>query len=145
MAEMKRNTSTGANGLWEWRSEPIKRFRWYSRFRDGRELVEDDERDGRPKSTRTEVKYCCCCWFGKNWPSNRIKNDSRIFKHPRDRSSSDSERRFGKEKDVCTFCSTILDTWAKGKSSAILPRHYRDGLCRQNFFKQHSYGRRDPV
>ena len=28
-------------------------FRWYSRFRDGRELVEDDERG--PKSTRTEV------------------------------------------------------------------------------------------
>jgi hypothetical protein len=23
-------------------------FRWYSRFRDGRELVEDDERGGRP-------------------------------------------------------------------------------------------------
>ena len=30
-------------------------FRWYSRFRDGRELVEDDERGGGPKSTRTEV------------------------------------------------------------------------------------------
>jgi len=30
-------------------------FRWLSRFRDGRELVEDDERGGRPKSTRTEV------------------------------------------------------------------------------------------
>jgi len=25
-------------------------FRRYSRFRDGRELVEDDERGGRPKS-----------------------------------------------------------------------------------------------
>jgi transposase len=24
--------------------------RWYSRFRDGRELVEDDERGGRPES-----------------------------------------------------------------------------------------------
>jgi hypothetical protein len=30
-------------------------FRWYSRFRDGRELVEDDERSGCPNSTRTEV------------------------------------------------------------------------------------------
>jgi transposase len=30
-------------------------FRWYSRFRDGRELVEYDESGGRPKSTRTEV------------------------------------------------------------------------------------------
>jgi hypothetical protein len=30
-------------------------FRWYSRFRDGRELVEDDEKGGHPKSSRTEV------------------------------------------------------------------------------------------
>jgi hypothetical protein len=29
-------------------------FRWYSRFQDGRELVED-ERGDRPKLTRTEV------------------------------------------------------------------------------------------
>jgi len=26
--------------------------RWYSRYRDGRELVEDDGKGGRPKSTR---------------------------------------------------------------------------------------------
>jgi len=32
-----------------------KDFRWYSRFRDGRELVEDNERCGRPKSTRNSV------------------------------------------------------------------------------------------
>jgi hypothetical protein len=32
-----------------------KVFRWYSLFRDGRDLVEDDERGGRPKSNRTEV------------------------------------------------------------------------------------------
>jgi hypothetical protein len=30
-------------------------FRWYSRFRVGRELVKVDERSGCPKSTRTEV------------------------------------------------------------------------------------------
>jgi len=30
-------------------------FRWYSRFRDGRDLVDDDERGGRPKSIRTDV------------------------------------------------------------------------------------------
>jgi hypothetical protein len=29
--------------------------RWYSRFQDGRELAEDEERGGRPKSTRTEA------------------------------------------------------------------------------------------
>ena len=26
-------------------------FKWYSLFRDGRELVEDNEKGGRPKST----------------------------------------------------------------------------------------------
>jgi hypothetical protein len=30
-------------------------FRWYSRFRDGRELIKDDVSGGRPKSTRTEA------------------------------------------------------------------------------------------
>ena len=30
-------------------------FWWYSRFQDGRGLVEDEERGGRPKSTRTPV------------------------------------------------------------------------------------------
>jgi hypothetical protein len=41
-----------------YRNEALNRSnvcKWYSRFRDGRELVEDDERGGRPKSTRTEV------------------------------------------------------------------------------------------
>jgi hypothetical protein len=37
--------------------------------------------------------------------SNRIKNDSRIFEHPKDCSSPDSER---KEEVVCTFCSTFV-------------------------------------
>jgi hypothetical protein len=32
-----------------------KVFRCYSQFRDRRELVEDDERGGYPKSTRTKV------------------------------------------------------------------------------------------
>ena len=45
-------------------------FRWYSRFRDGRELVEDDERDGRPKSTRTEVNIAAV--------ADLVKNDRRI-------------------------------------------------------------------
>jgi hypothetical protein len=40
-------------------------FRWYSRFRGGRELVEDDERGGRPKSTRTEVNIAAVTDFVK--------------------------------------------------------------------------------
>jgi hypothetical protein len=41
-------------------------FRWYSRFRHGRDLVEDDERSGRPKSTRTEVNIAALTDLLKN-------------------------------------------------------------------------------
>jgi hypothetical protein len=45
-------------------------FRCYSRFGDGRELVEDDKRGGRPKSTRTEVNIAAVV--------DLVKNDRRI-------------------------------------------------------------------
>jgi hypothetical protein len=64
-------------------NEALKRsnvFRWYSRFRDGRELVEDDERGGRPKLTRTEVNIAAV--------ADLVKNDRRIalriFEHRQD-------------------------------------------------------------
>ena len=45
-------------------------FRWYFRFRNGRELVEDEERSGRSKSTRTEVNIAAL--------ADLVKNDRRI-------------------------------------------------------------------
>jgi hypothetical protein len=45
-------------------------FRWYSHFRDGRELVEDDERGGPPKSTQTEVNIAAV--------ADLVKNDHQI-------------------------------------------------------------------
>ena len=45
-------------------------FRWYSRFQDGRELVEDDETRGLPKSTRTEVNIAAV--------ADLVKKDRRI-------------------------------------------------------------------
>jgi len=45
-------------------------FRWYSQFRDRRELVDDDERVGHPKSTRTEVNIAAV--------ADLVKNDCRI-------------------------------------------------------------------
>jgi hypothetical protein len=41
-------------------------FRWYSRFRDGRELVEDDERGGNPKLTQSEVNIAAVADLVKN-------------------------------------------------------------------------------
>jgi hypothetical protein len=40
--------------------------RWYSRFREGRGLVEDDERGGRPKSNPTEVNVAAVADLVKN-------------------------------------------------------------------------------
>jgi len=85
-------------------------FRWYSRFRDGRELVEDDERGGRPKSTRTEVNIAAI--------TGLVKNDRRIasgmiaepLNIPETVVLRILKEDFGKEKVVCTFCSTRLDT-----------------------------------
>jgi len=39
------------------------------------ELVENDERVGRAKSTRTEVNIAAVADLAKKWPLNRIKND----------------------------------------------------------------------
>jgi histone-lysine N-methyltransferase SETMAR len=43
-----------------------KVFRWYYGFRDGREQIEDDERGGRPKWTRTEVNIAAVADFFNN-------------------------------------------------------------------------------
>jgi len=45
-------------------------LRWYSRFRGGRELVEDDKRGGCPKSTETEVNIAAV--------ADLVKNDCQI-------------------------------------------------------------------
>jgi hypothetical protein len=53
-----------------YRNETVNRsnvFRWYSPFRDGRELVENDERSGRPKSPRTEVNITAISYLLKNY------------------------------------------------------------------------------
>jgi hypothetical protein len=45
-------------------------FRWYSRFRDGKELIDHDERSSRPKPTRSVVNIAAVV--------NLVKNDRRI-------------------------------------------------------------------
>jgi hypothetical protein len=79
-------------------------FRWYSPFRDGREQGEDGERDGRQKSTRIEVNIAAV--------ADLVKNDRRIASRMIAESlnipktSSDSERGFGKEKVVFVLFHT---------------------------------------
>ena len=109
-------------------------FRWYSRFWDGRELVEDDKRGGCPKSTPNWGKHCCCCWFAQNdrWITSRMKVET--LNIPKTVVLWILKEDLGKRKLCARFVSTLLDTWAKVRSSHILPRHYRVGWCRQNFF-----------
>jgi len=45
-------------------------FRWYSRFQEGRELVEDGERGGHPKLTQIGVNIAVV--------ADLVKNDHRI-------------------------------------------------------------------
>ena len=51
-----------------------KVFRWYSRFRDGRELVDDDERGGCPKLTQIEENIAAVADLVKNdhWITSRM-------------------------------------------------------------------------
>jgi hypothetical protein len=54
-----------------------KVFRWYSRFRDGREQVEDEERGGSPKSTWTEVDVAVVDLVKNDrWITSRMIADS---------------------------------------------------------------------
>ena len=58
-------------------------FSWYSLFREGRDLIEDDERGGRPKSTRTEVNTAAVADLVKNgrrFASRMIAEPSNIPK-----------------------------------------------------------------
>jgi len=76
-------------------------------------LVEDDERGGRPKSTRTEVNIAAVADLFKNDRRIASRMIAEYLNIPHDCSSSDSERGFGKEKVVkvvCMFCSTLPDT-----------------------------------
>ena len=68
-----RNTSTGAKAHGNEALDLSKVFRWYSRFREGRELVGDDERGGLPKPTRPEVNIAAV--------ANLVKNERTYYMH----------------------------------------------------------------
>jgi hypothetical protein len=79
----ERNTGIGVKGLWKWCCEPVKCFQMVfsisRRKGPGRRWKER-----WPSKIDTNWgKHCCSCLFGQKWPSNRIEDDSRIFKHPK--------------------------------------------------------------
>jgi len=96
-------------------------FRWCSRFQDGRELVENDERGGRNIAAVADL----------------VKNDRLIAS----RMTAESwnilktvvlwilKEDLGKRKLCARFVPHSL-TLEQRKDRVILPRHYRDGRCR---------------
>jgi hypothetical protein len=84
-------------------------FRWYFRFQERRELLEDGERGGYPKLTQTVVNIAAVADLVKNDHQITSRMIAESLNIPKT-SSLVSERGFGKEKVVCTFCSTLLDT-----------------------------------
>jgi hypothetical protein len=141
-----RNTSIGARGLWEWGSELIKSFYVVFSILRWKESGRRQQERWLYKIVSNWGKLCCCCWFGQKWPSNHIKNDSRIFEHPQDCSSSDSERELGNWKlsahfvshsltpeqreDWVTSCQDIIPTADTDKnfSFSILLQEMRPGV-----------------
>jgi hypothetical protein len=129
-------TETLALAQMDYGNEVLKRsnvFRWYSRFWDGRELVEDDERGSRQKSTRTEVNIAPIADLVKNGLRIASRMIAESLNIPKTVVLRILKEDLGK-KVMCTFCSILLDTSASGRSSHIFARHYRDGRRRQNFF-----------
>jgi hypothetical protein len=61
-----RNNSVCEKGLWDVALNRSKIFRLFSQLRDGRELVENDERGGHPKSKRTEAHIAAVADLVKN-------------------------------------------------------------------------------
>jgi hypothetical protein len=110
-------------------------FRWYSRFRDGRELVEDDERGGRPKSTRADVNIAVV--------ADLVKNDRRIASRmiaeslniPKTVVLWILKEDLGKRKLCARFVPHSLtpEQRAKERSSHILPRHIVMANADKNF------------
>ena len=108
-------------------------YRWHSRFRDGRELVEKDERCGRRKSTRTEVNIAAVAGL--------VKNDRRIASIMRTETLKISKTvvlrilkdDLGKRKLCERFIPHLL-TLEKGKMESHLAKTLSRWPMQTNFF-----------
>ena len=56
---------------------------FYSRFRNGRERIEDDDRFGRPKSNRTEINIAAVVDLVKNYSRIASRMIAEFFNIPK--------------------------------------------------------------
>ena len=118
-------------------------FRWYSQFRDGRELVEDDERGGRPKSTRTEVNIAAVSDLVENGRRISSRMIAESLNIPKTVVLRMLKEELGKRK----LCVHFVPHWhlSKGKIESHFTKTLSRWLMQTNFFKQNYYGRLDLV
>jgi hypothetical protein len=113
---------------------PSNVFSWYSRFRDAWELVEDDERGGRPKSTVIKVNFSAVADLVRNdrRPASRMISES--LNIPKTVVLRILKEDFGKRKLCARFVPHSLTPEQREDPSHILPKYYHDGRCRQIFY-----------
>jgi hypothetical protein len=66
-------------------------FEWHKRFREGRDSVTDDERSGRPTTSRHN---------GQRRSKGDVSVNSRYTRHPENCGSTDFKRRFKETKEI---------------------------------------------
>jgi len=96
-------------------------LRWYSRFWDGRELVEDDESGGCPKSTWTEVNIAALTDLVKNDLQIASRMIAEYFNIPKTVVLHFWIRIW--EREICVYV-LFYTSWhlSKGKTESHLPK-----------------------
>jgi hypothetical protein len=120
-------------------------FRWYSRFRDGRDLVESDERGGRRESTWTEINIAAV--------ADLVKNDRRIASRliseslniPKTAVLRILKEDLGKRTLCARFVPHCLTPERREDRVTSCQDIIAMAVADKNCFKQNYYGRWDPV
>jgi hypothetical protein len=110
-------------------------FRWYSRFRDGRLLIEDDKRGDRPKSTRTEVNIAAVADFVKNDSQIASRMIAESLNIPKTVVLRILKEDLGK-KVVCTFRSTLPLTLEQREDESRLAKTWQWLMQTKIFFNK---------
>jgi hypothetical protein len=109
-------------------------FIWYSRIRDGREPVENDERGGRPKSNRTEVNIATVADLAKNDRRIASRMITESLNIPKTIVLRIWKRIWEREICVHVLCHTPWHL-SKGEIESHLAKiFFANGRFRQNFF-----------
>jgi len=88
------------------------------------------------KLTRTEVNIAAVAGWVKNYLRIASGMIAEYLNIPKTEVPRILKEDLGRRKLCARFVLDSFDNWAKGRSSHILPRHYRVGRCRQTFFNK---------